>query len=62
MDQKKLCKYQFYDKTLSNVKEEKDIAVTIDDDLTFEPHNLYIVKKANKMCGMIRRNLELLDF
>ena len=46
---------------VSNVKEEKDIGVTIDDDLTFEPNILEIVKKANKMCGMIRRNFEFLD-
>ena len=58
---KKLCNYQLCGNTLSNVKEEKDIGVTIDDDLTFEPHILEIVKKANKMCGMIRRNFEFLD-
>ena len=57
---KKLCNYQLHGKTLSNVK-ETDIGVTIDDDLTFDPHILERVKKANKMCGMIRRNFEFLD-
>ena len=58
---KKLCNYKLYGKTLSNVKEEKDIVVTIDDDLTFEPHILEIVKKANERCGMFRRNFDFVD-
>ena len=53
--------YELHGEILSTEKKEKDIGVIIDEDLTFEPHILEKIKKANQMCGMIRRNFEFLD-
>ena len=58
---KKPYDYELHGEILSTEKKEKDIGVNIDEDLTFEPHILEKIKKANQMCGMIRRNFEFLD-
>ena len=58
---KKPYDYELQGELLEHVNEEKDIGVTVDDNLTFESHILEKVKKANQMCGMIRRNFEFLD-
>ena len=40
---------------LRNVKQEKDIGVTVDNQLKFEDHMYEKIKKANNMMGLIRR-------
>ena len=41
--------------------EEKDIGVTIDDQLEFESHISEKINKANKMFGLLRRSFNYLD-
>ena len=54
-------KYELMGITLDNVEEEKDIGVTIDNQLTFDKHITEKVKKANSMSAMIRRIFHHLD-
>ncbi|PJE77517.1 hypothetical protein CI610_03559 [invertebrate metagenome] len=46
---------------LEHVKNEKDIGVTIDEDLNFKTHIQLIVNKANSIVGLIRRSFVYLD-
>ena len=42
-------------------KEEKDLGVTFDDNLSFDNHINNCINKANKMIGLIRRSFSFLD-
>ena len=46
---------------LQTITKEKDIGVTIDDNLNFDYHINNIVKKANSLMGIIRRAFTTLD-
>lgn len=53
--------YDLMGTSLEQVHEEKDIGVTIDENLTFESHISNKVKKANSMFSIIRRSFQHLD-
>ena len=53
--------YTLKDQKLQKVMEEKDIGVTIDDQLEFESHISEKINKANKMFGLLRRSFNCLD-
>ena len=46
---------------LENVKEQKDLGVTIDYKLKFHTHTSAAIKKANKILGLIKRSFTSLD-
>ena len=46
---------------LKIVEHEKDLGLIVDNELKFEDHITRIVKKANSVMGMIRRNFAFLD-
>ena len=48
-------------KPLNTCKEEKDLGVTFDNQLSFSPHIYNQINKANKLLGMIRRSFIHLD-
>ena len=54
-------KYTFQGQQLQKVKEEKDIGVTIDDQLSFESHMSERVNKATHMFGLLRKTFQCLD-
>ena len=43
---------------LDNVQDMRDLGVTIDSKLNFHSHSTYIVSKANRMLGLIRKSFE----
>ena len=45
--------------TINTCREEKDLGVTFDDNLTFGPHIHRVVSKANQMIGIIKRTFTL---
>ena len=47
-------KYKLLGNEIERVSEEKDIGVTIDEELTFEKHAQEKIKKANSTCAAIR--------
>ena len=47
--------------TLDVVVQEKDLAVTVDKDLTFRHHANLIVSKASQIMGLIRQLCKYLD-
>ena len=47
--------------TMAEVKEEKDLGVLVDDELTFSKHIETKVSKANQVLGIIRRTFQFLD-
>ena len=53
--------YTLKDQDLQKVKEEKDIGVTIDDELDFESHISEKINKATRAFGMICRSFNCLD-
>ena len=53
--------YTLKDQELQKVMEEKDIGVTIDDQLEFESHVSEKINKANKMFGLLCRSFNCLD-
>ena len=53
--------YTLKDQDLQKVKEEKDIGVTIDDELDFESHISKKINKATRTFGMLRRSFNCLD-
>ena len=53
--------YTLKDQKLQKVMEEKDIGVTIDDQLEFESHISEKINKANKMFGLLCRSFNCLD-
>ena len=46
---------------LSNVKVEKDLGILVDSNLSFDMHIQDVVKKANRILGVIKRNFKFLD-
>ena len=54
-------KYKLNDSCLQTVKEEKDIGVTIDDELRFDTHISEKISKANSMDMLVRRTFRHLD-
>jgi len=46
---------------INTCEEEKDLGVTFDANLSFDPHILRVVNKANQMVGIIRRAFTFLD-
>lgn len=46
---------------LNECEEEKDLGVTFDAQLSFDPHIHRVVNKANQMIGIIRRTFSFLD-
>ena len=54
-------KYTLQGQQLQKVKEEKDVVVTIDDQLSFESHMSEKVNKATRMFGLLRRTFQCLD-
>lgn len=46
---------------LENITNEKDIGVTVDEDLNFKTHIQLIVNKANSILRLIRRSFVYLD-
>ena len=54
-------KYKLNDSCLQTVKEEKDIGVTIDDELRFDTHISEKISKANSMDMLVRRTFRYLD-
>ena len=46
---------------LKIVEHEKDLGLIVDSEFKFEDHITRIVKKANSVVGMIRRNFAFLD-
>ena len=57
----KAYQYKLNDSLLQTVKEEKDIDVTIDDELKFETHISEKISKANSMDMLVRRTFSYLD-
>ena len=53
--------YNFILHSLKDVKEEKDLGVYIDNQLSFNTHIDTKIKIANKMLGIIRRNFKYMD-
>ena len=53
-------KYKLLGNEIERVSEEKDIGVTIDDELTFEKHAKEKIKKANSSFAAIRRSFKYL--
>ncbi len=53
--------YNLEGHVLTRIHEEKDIGVTIDEDLEFEKHISNKVQKANQIFGLLRRTFEHLD-
>ena len=53
-------KYKLLGNEIERVSEEKDIGVTIDEELTFEKHAQEKIKKANSTCAAIRRSFKYL--
>ena len=53
--------YTLKDQDLQKVKEEKDIGVTIDDELDFESHISEKINKATRTFGMLCRFFNCLD-
>ena len=51
-------KYSIGNTTLEVVREEKDLGVIVDDQLTFHEHIATAVKKANRMLGLIKSTLK----
>ena len=43
---------------LDNVQDMRDLGVTIDSKLNFHSHSTYIVSKANRLLGLIRKSFE----
>ena len=54
-------KYKVIDSCLQTVKEEKDIGVTIDDELRFDTHISEKISKANCMDMLVRRTFRYFD-
>ena len=54
-------KYTLQGQQLQKVQEEKDIRVTIDDQLTFESHISEKVNKATCVFGLLQRLFQILD-
>ena len=54
-------KYYIDGKELDNTAEEKDLGVVVDENLNFNSHINQIVKKANRMSGMIVGNIQCKD-
>lgn len=54
-------KYEGGYTTLENVKHEKDIGVTIDNNLAFDKHIQTQVNKANQIAGLMRRSFHYMD-
>ncbi len=53
--------YNLQGRNLETIHEEKDIGVTIEDQLEFEQHICAKVQKANQMNGLLRRSFDHLD-
>ena len=53
--------YSLCGSELDHVEEEKDLGVTIDEELTFSTHIDSKIAKANAFLGLIRRNFSYLD-
>ena len=53
--------YTLKNQKLQKVMEEKDIGVTIDDQLEFESHISEKINKANKIFGLLHRSSNCLD-
>ena len=51
-------KYQIRDKKLGNVKQEKDLGIIISNNLKTSDQCTAASKKANKMLGLIMRNID----
>lgn len=49
------------DNQINSCSEEKDLGVTFDKLLPFDPHIQNVIKKANKMTGIIKRTFSYLD-
>ena len=47
--------------TVQHTSQEKDIEVTVDEQLTFEHHLNEKINKANSIAGIVRRTFEYLD-
>ena len=63
-NQKKLATNPYYNMDATRLKiveHEKDLGLIVDSELKFEDHITRIVKKANSVMGMIRRNFAFLD-
>ena len=63
-NQKKLATNPYYNMDATRLKiveHEKDLGLIVDSELKFEDHITRIVKKANSVMGMIRRNSAFLD-
>ena len=52
--------YTLGDNVLKRVSVQKDLGIFIDSRLTFIPHVDSVIKKANRMCGLIWRNFRSL--
>lgn len=48
--------------TLSTIIQEKDLGVVVDSSLSFDLHVQEVVKKANKILGLIKRTFKYLDY
>jgi hypothetical protein len=48
--------------TLENVSSERDLGVLIDSNLSFDLHIQEVVKKANRILGLIKHSFKYLDF
>ena len=53
--------YHLGDIKLKSVHQERDLGVIIDQDLSFEPHLISKINKANSVIGLIRRSFMHLD-
>ena len=53
--------YQMNGTTLDITHAEKDLGVTVDEDLKFHKHIANAVNKASRMLGLIRKTFTLLD-
>ena len=53
--------YSMNETNLATTKEERDLGVLVDDQLGFDKHIKTIVKKANRMLGLIRISFSSLD-
>ena len=47
--------------TIRSVLSVRDLGVTIDEDLKFHEHTLFVINKANHILGLIKRSFACLD-
>ena len=55
------CTYYLGGTAIQSVLSVRDLGVTIDEDLKFHEHTLFVTNKANRILGLIKRSFACLD-